>query len=63
MTPERIKEAQQRACRHLTLQRVLDIETQEYEDTWWCDDCEQELDLTIFSSQSKEKTNVVHHQG
>jgi hypothetical protein len=46
MTAERVKEAQQRACYHLKLYRVLDVETREYENTWWCDSCEQEFDLT-----------------
>lgn len=45
MTREQIDEALKRACRHLVLLRVQDVETQEYEDTWWCDFCETEFDL------------------
>jgi hypothetical protein len=53
MTAERVKEAQQNACHHQTLLRVQDVETGEYENTWWCDYCEQEFALAFDISDEQ----------
>ncbi len=57
MTAERIKEAQQNACYHETLLRVKDVETGEYENTWWCDHCEQEFELALPISDEQIEDN------
>jgi hypothetical protein len=44
---DKAKERIQRACLHLALLRVIDLNTEQWTDSWMCADCEWTIAVSI----------------